>query len=566
MEHKLTMRSFVAGYVLAIALCAINSYLTLSFGIMEEGPTIAALFFFAFFFWTAKKITVSEMVIVATMGSAGGSLGFISNFFAAQAMIVEKNGGELYSLWEMTVFGTVTSAIGLLAVIILRQILIVKDAEQSEENRLPWVGSKAVKEMIDALVTRGDPMQARYLMSVLALSVLYVVFNSEGVGWFPEAGMVTVFGLSAYGAGIAFSPFLWGGSYLMGMRTCVGFLVGGFALLVMAPHLETSAAPHKYVWPGVMFLVTSGLTTLLLKWRVMLDAVRSLVDVRGRGDADPIMSRNMMIVCAVIAVPMTIIALRAQFHLTLVVIVTMIAIGGLLLNVIATRAAAQTAFNPARVMGVLLIGVNALVGSPNVSASLTGAGFVAGSGAQAGNLTGDMAYGFWYRIKSSWQFWTQASTIIVCAFVSAFAFYMIRTHLELSLDGAGGLAAPVAKTWATMGLLFDPASKLNLPPFAVGAMWIGGLLGVLWAYLESKEYIRRWIPCAIGFGLGLILPVMYDFGFFLGGVLMWIVLPRFLRVTNTTLTTIAIACIVGEGIGGMAQAGLKIAGVISVAK
>jgi uncharacterized oligopeptide transporter (OPT) family protein len=87
-------RSLIAGFVLALVLCGVNSYLTLSFGVIEEGPTIAALFFFAFFFLSRTKIIPAEMVIVATMGSAGGSLGFISNFFAARAMT-----GEPYTFY-----------------------------------------------------------------------------------------------------------------------------------------------------------------------------------------------------------------------------------------------------------------------------------------------------------------------------------------------------------------------------------------------------------------------------------------------------------------------------------
>ena len=58
------MRSVVAGLGLALLLCAMNSYLTLSFGVIEEGPTIAALFFFALFFLSKSKITSTEMVMV----------------------------------------------------------------------------------------------------------------------------------------------------------------------------------------------------------------------------------------------------------------------------------------------------------------------------------------------------------------------------------------------------------------------------------------------------------------------------------------------------------------------
>src|SRR3954470_21301771 len=124
----ITARSLIAGLVLSIVLCAMNSYLTLSFGVIEEGPTIAALFFFAFFFWRLPKISTSEMVIVSTMGSAGGSLGFISNFYAAKAMT-----GTPYSVWEMIAFGIVSSLVGMVMVIPLRQLLILRE-------ELPWPG------------------------------------------------------------------------------------------------------------------------------------------------------------------------------------------------------------------------------------------------------------------------------------------------------------------------------------------------------------------------------------------------------------------------------------------
>ncbi len=240
MRDQVTMRSLVAGFILAIFLCTINSYLTLAFGVMEEGPAIAALFFFAFFFLSRKKITSSEMVVVSTMGSAGGSLGFISNFYAARAMTcapIEVGGPVFcapYTIWEMTLFAVISSLVGLISVVILRMLLIVKDETLPKEKQLPWVGAKAVKGVIDALIEKADPMIPRYLLIITVVSTLYVIFNSSGLGWFPEESAIAVFGLSAFGAAIMWSPFAWGGSYLMGMRTCFGFLVGAIVLIVMA--------------------------------------------------------------------------------------------------------------------------------------------------------------------------------------------------------------------------------------------------------------------------------------------------------------------------------------------
>ena len=65
----ITVRSVVAGLVLSVVLCAMNSYLTLSFGVIEEGPTIAALFFFAIFFLSKTKITATETLTTIAIGS-----------------------------------------------------------------------------------------------------------------------------------------------------------------------------------------------------------------------------------------------------------------------------------------------------------------------------------------------------------------------------------------------------------------------------------------------------------------------------------------------------------------
>ncbi len=546
----LTLRAFAAGSVLAVLLCGMNSYLTLSFGVIEEGPTIAALFFFAAFFLSRRKITSTELVIVATMGSAGGSLGFISNFYAAKAMT-----GTPYGFWEMVAFAAVTSVIGIMFVIPLRELLILRE-------KLPWPGSKATAGVIGVLSEGGDRRQPLYLLITLMVAMAYVILNTDGgFGLVPDGSALPLFGLAAYGAGIAWSPFAIGGAYLMGFRTCVGFLVGGIALLIMAPHTPDPAAPHRYVWPGIAFLVSSGLTLMAVNWRVTAAALVSLVSARAkdRVDDDPVVPPRLFVILGAAALGLTLIFLMGGMKLSLGLVLMLVVVGGFLQNVIATRAAAQTAFNPARVMGVLLQGLSALMGGASASVNLTGAGFVAGSGAQAGNLTGDMAYGRWFRVPSRWQFWTQFTTMIPCALVSAWVFTRILATSPLNLEGPG-LPAPVAKIWAASALIFDGTSPM--PPGAIAAMLVAAAAGVVWVLIEGRERITRFVPSSIGFGLGLVLPVSYDFAFFLGGFLLWVVLGRGFKVKDLTLTTVAVGCIVAEGLGGVLKPILQLAGVI----
>ncbi|MCW5800992.1 MAG: OPT/YSL family transporter [Deltaproteobacteria bacterium] len=543
----MTMRALIAGLVFSVVLCAMNSYLTLSFGVIEEGPTIAALFFFAVFFLSKTKITTTEMVIVATMGSAGGSFGFISNFYAAKAMT-----GTPYSVTDMALFGIVSSLVGLVMAVPLRQMLILRD-------NLPWPGSKAVEAVIRALVEHGDRRQPRILLGVFLVGLAYVVLNNDGgFGVVPAATVIP--GLAGVGGAIAWSPFAIGGSYLMGMRTCVGFLVGASALMIIAglnPELPGVAegSPHRWYWPGLGFLTASGMTVMVINWRTLTSAIASLVRPSKADDPDPAMNSRTLAAFATFAFGATVVVLGWRFAIPILMTVVLILVAGLIQNIIATRAAAQAAFNPARVMGILLQGVtSALPGGKSVDINLTGAGFVAGSGGQASLLTGDMVYGAAFRVPTRWQFWTQTLTVVPCAIVSAYAFEMINADKPLVLDGPGH-PAPVAKMWAESARVFENG---------IGALsndkliWlgIGAAIGVVYALLEHIPAIRKYLPDAIGIGLGLVLSPANGLSFFLGGFLLWIVLGRWLKWSDTTLTTIAVGSIVAEGIGGVAQTGL----------
>ena len=544
----ITLRSLIFGLLFSLALCAMNSYLTLSFGVIEEGPTIAALFFFALMLpFGAKGITTTEMVIVATMGSAGGSLGFIANFYAAKAMT-----GDPYSILDMTLFSTVSGMIGLVMVIPLRQLLVLRE-------NLPWPGAKAVETVIRTLVQHGDPKQGWILLATFVGLTSFVVGNTEdGFGWFP-AEIHLPFGLMAVGGAIALAPFAIGGSYLMGMRTCVGFLCGATLLMIGKRWMPIAedASPHTYYWPGLGFLVTSGLTVLAVNWRTITGSFRSMLAIGGKtDDPDPIMSGKALTAFAVVSFIACATVLNTRFAVNLFLVVVLVVVAGLIQNIIATRAAAQTNFNPARVMGIMLQGVTSALGGKSAAINLTGAGFVAGSGAQASLLTADMVYGRAFKVPSRWQFWTQTITVLPCALVSAYMFNWILSNGERFAK----MPAPVAKMWAASATVFDQGFHA-LPKGASNALLLGGVIGILYTLIELRPAARKWMPESIGLGLGLVLAPALGLAFFVGGFLMWIVLGRWLKWSDATLTTIAVAAIVAEGIGGVLKPVLQIAGV-----
>jgi len=257
---------------------------------------------------------------------------------------------------------------------------------------------------------------------------------------------------------------------------------------------------------------------------------------------------------AAVSFALTILVLGWRFAIPVLMTVVLILVAGLIQNIIATRAAAQTNFNPARVMGILLQGVTSAMGGSRADINLAGAGFVAGSGAQASLLTNDLVYGRAFKVPSRWQFWTQTLTVIPCSVVSAYAFMMINADKPLVLTGEGH-PAPVAKMWAQSAKIFEGGMS-QLPEGALTWLLVGAAIGVVYTLLEYIPSLRAWIPDAIGVGLGLVLSPALGITFFLGGFLMWIVLGRWMKWSDTTLTTIAVCSIVAEGIGGVLQSGL----------
>ena len=173
------------------------------------------------------------------------------------------------------------------------------------------------------------------------------------------------------------------------------------------------------------------------------------------------------------------VVLNLYFALNLLLVVVLVAVAGLIQNIIATRAAAQTNFNPARVMGILLQGVTALFGGTSAAINLTGAGFVSGSGAQASLLTSDMVYGRAFKVPSRWQFWAQTLTVVPCAIAAAFMFDWILSD-RANFDD---LSAPVARMWAASATIFDQGFAA-LPGGSVEALAVGAACGVVYTLIE----------------------------------------------------------------------------------
>lgn len=536
-----TMKSVISGAVMAVVMCAANSFLTLKAGVIEEGPIISALIFTGIFFGLRRKVTATEAVIVATMGSAGGSFGFIANLFAAYKMV-----GITLTTSQMILFSLSTGAFSILMAIPFYYLFVVREP-------LPWVVGGACANVIDVTVQTKDTKQGKIILffTVLFFGILLL----QGKQWMPPA--TDFFTIGAVGIGLAWSPFFIGAGGLLGVKNGIGFLVGAACLTLIAPYTGSPEAPHRFFWPGVAFLIASGLTTLFMKWRTIVSALKSLKHVgKVEGDEAIISGKTFLVLCAVVGIAILVImwqSFSVALHLGLLYLI----LGAFFLNLIATRAAGETTFNPARAMGVVMQGVGALAGGVNKLVNLTGAGMIAGGTSQTSILCQDLFTGRQLKVRPKLQVVLQASVLPVIALVSVGIFSFLNNTMNISLDN-DALPAPVAKAWAGFANLLEGG---GLPDHTFQLMLIFGIAGVVLSVFEGIARIKRYMPIATtGIGIGLILPIPYSLDFFVGAVL-FLVLARKAKMSEATVNSIAAAGILGEAAGGLLNGVLVSAGI-----
>lgn len=562
-EEPITARSVVAGFILALVMASINSYVTLKVGLIEEGTIITAALFVGVMLVLRQRVSSQETALVSCMGSAGGSFAFIANFFAAAVMI-----GQPLTTVQMVVLPVMTGIVGILFAVTLRELYVVREP-------LAWPTSKATITTIEALTTPVGRRQIKVLWIATGITALYVFF-AEGLHWLPEEIYlpVSLWALSETArVGLACAPLIISAGYLIGLRAGIGFLVGALVLIAMAPYVPGNV-PQRYIWPGVMFMVTSGLTGLFLNWRMMARALQSLFSAKNAvalDDRDVVMSPKAYLGCLGVASLGMIVTLAYWFDVPVILGIVMLVVGGVVLNTIATRASGETAFNPIRVMGVLLQGICAMFGAHTPGLILTGAGAAAGAIDQTGLMVQDNVFGRHFGLSARRQWIAQLVVIVPIAVVSAFVFQRMAAAYPMTLD-SGALPAPIARMWAKMALLFS--GKAPLDPFAVEAMWIGGVAGIVWALLDAVRVKRqqqaeerkestlwRFFPHPMGVGIGLFVPVTYSVSFFVGALVFCGILPKYTRVSDKTLNTVAAAGIFGQGAMGLIVAILVSLGV-----
>jgi uncharacterized oligopeptide transporter (OPT) family protein len=136
-------------------------------------------------------------------------------------------------------------------------------------------------------------------------------------------------------------------------------------------------------------------------------------------------------------------------------------------------------------------------------------------------------------------------------------YYVFTDAYEL---GSKEIPAPAAFAWKAMAeLLVNGVSAL--PPHAPVAVAIASTVGVILPILRRIDRVKAYVPSGLAMGIAFIVMPSHSL-VMLYGLVAWLIWKRFWPAAAEKYTfAVASGMIAGEGLIGIVNAGLTIAGV-----
>lgn len=192
-----------------------------------------------------------------------------------------------------------------------------------------------------------------------------------------------------------------------------------------------------------------------------------------------------------------------------------------------------------------------------ITTNLMSAGITNGGAAQAGDMMQDLKTGYLLGASPRKQFGAQLIGILAGVGFVVAAYEIFTRAYKL---GSDEVPAPAAFAWKAMAeLLVDGFGAL--PPYAPVAVAIATTVGIILPILRRVERFKPYVPSGLAMGIAFIIPPDNSLVMFYG-LAIWLIW-KWLWPAAAEKYTFAVASgmIAGEGLIGIFNAGLTIAGV-----
>src|SRR6266498_1003200 len=522
---ELTARSIVVGLIVAMIIGSAYPYCVLKLGF---GPNLSVVSAFLGFMTLVPLVLILRAVdtnarennIVQTMGTSAGQTAFMCVLLAAFDMLNTK--GVLIPpihLGTAQIFFWLCSAslLGILLAVPMRRHYI-------DEENLTYADGLAAGETIIVLHEGREKGASAAPVKALGLGGLasgVLMILTSFLRLFPDTWFLP--GMQPMNIGFNWSLLSFGSGLLVGFRICLAMAIGMFVSWFILPAYlfshgmiseQTYPITLRWVmWPATGLMVAGGLTSLALKWNLIVKTFRGLKGSRiGRADFP-------MQYVVVGSLAMTVIICLIQyFSMGIPVWLSLIAVLlSLPLMLVGLRVLGETNWGPISAMSNMMQAVFAFISPGNVPVNMSSSGLTGTIAVTSEALMQDFKAG--QLVRSNPRNLTIAQLIAapVGSLATALVYPVLRDKFGI---GPSGLSSPISVKWAGFAELLTRGLSA-LPPGCLVGLVIGIVVGIGLTLLAEKYGEKVPSPAAIG--IGMLIPASVLMTFILGGVgqLVW---------------------------------------------
>jgi putative OPT family oligopeptide transporter len=406
--------------------------------------------------------------------------------------------------------------------------------------------------------------------------------------WIPGiAGAGKTFPLSAWNIKFDYDLAVIAAGALVGLRATVSMIAGGLILaigigpmamsadwtnplgvVVHAVNRPQSAWKEIGVWFGAPVLVAAGLLSFAFQWRTIVKAFRGLVGkgntrAMAEGEVDPSIAVEVpnrwfaiggaLASAGVIAIAWRYFEVPPYFGLLAVVMT-------FFLSLVASRVTGETDVTPTGAMGKMTQLTYGVLIPQNTTANLMTAAITAGAASASADLLNDLKSGYLLGANPRRQFIAQFLGVLPGTIATVIGYYLLVPNAQ-ALTGVDGrdpaFPAPAAQQWKTVAQVFKLGIQ-NLHPMARQCIFWGLVVGIALTLLErALPKYKKYLPSAMGIGLGMILPYNICISMCLGAVIAAVASRKEGSRAAELVIPVASGLIAGQSVIGVIVAGIN---------
>lgn len=514
---ELTVRSIVVGLVVAVVIGSAYPYCVLKLGFGPNLSVVSAFFGFIalVLILRASGTNARENNIVQTMGTSAGQTAFMCVLLAAFDMLNAK--GVLkpaihLGTWQIFFWLCSASLLGILLAVPMRRHYI-------DEEKLTYADGLAAGKTILVLhegrekgVSAG-PVQA---LGFGGLASALLMIATSFLKLFPDTWLLP--GMQPMNIGFNWSLLSFGSGLLVGFRICLAMAIGtAISWFILPSYLLAHAMIPEWtypmtlrwvMWPATGLMVAGGLTSLALKWNLI---VKTFQGLRGsKIDHHDFPMRWVVVGSLVMSV---IICLVQYFSMGIPVWLSFIAILlSLPLMLVGLRVLGETNWGPISAMSNMMQAIFAFISPGNVPVNMSSSGLTGTIAVTSEALMQDFKAGQLIGSNSKSLTIAQLIAAPVGSMATAVVYPVLRDKFGI---GPAGLSSPISVKWAGFAELLTKGLSA-LPPGCLVGLLIGTVVGIVLTLLAEK-YAEK-IPSPAAIGIGMLIPASVLMTFILGGV------------------------------------------------